>query len=138
MSRRTYIAAPLTLLTEARAAAELVHSWGHDIVSTWHVGEATIALERTMSDADVGALGDRCLAEVGRCNTLVLLYGPRVMRSGNVLEAGFALGRGTLVIAVPVTRDAEIPTRMLHGRGIQHLPYPGMHALWAVLGEVCS
>lgn len=138
MSRRIYIAAPLTLLADARAAAELVNGWGHEVVSTWHQGEATIGLERTMSDEDVGAIGTQCLAEVGRAEVLLLLYGSRVMRCGNVLEAGFALGRGTPVIAVPVVADASIPTRMLHGRGVRHLPFPGMHALWAVLGEACS
>ena len=117
---RVYVAAPLPLLISARAVAGILARAGHVIVSTWHTGEPTIAIERTLSREEMGRIGGQCLDEVGDADALMLLYGPETTRSGSVLETGFALGRGLPVVAMPIGADASLPTMLLRARGVRH------------------
>lgn len=117
---RLYVAAPLPLLVSARAVAEILARAGHVIVSTWHTGEPTVSMERALSRKNMGRIGNQCLDEVAGADALVLLYGPETTRSGSVLEAGFALGRGLPLIAVPIGADACLPTMLLRARGVRH------------------
>lgn len=120
MSRRIYVAAPLTLLAEARTMAERLIAAGHVVVSTWHVGSPTVAQEAGMDAADRMDLADTCVDEIYSSDALVLLYGPLTSRHGSVFEAGLAAGSGIRVFAVPATPDAVLPTILLWAGGVGH------------------
>ena len=118
---RIYVAAPLPLLSQAREVSGMLRERGHAVVSTWHEGSPTVALEAVLSDKDRLEIAITCQNEISSCDALVLLYGPRTERHGSVAEAAFAAGLWRPVYAVAVTEDAVFPTLVLQGL-VAHVP----------------
>lgn len=110
-----YIAAPLPLLPEARWLAPLLRAEGIAVVSSWHEGKATIEAENAMSQTERDEVAAICLAEVRACSVLALIYGPATERHGSVYEAATAAALGKPVVAIPVDKDAVLPTILLRG-----------------------
>ena len=140
MSRRIYVAAPLTLLAEARTMAARLTAAGHVVVSTWHAGEPTIAEEAGLSLDAQTQIATQCLGEIERADALVLLYGGPTDRHGSFLETGYALGRWLPVVAVR-TSDFALPTILLRHPYVIHtdgdLESLGSQGVARALKEAC-
>ena len=104
-----YIAAPLTLLRDAkRAAALLAEDQECEVVSSWHAGAPTVEAERALSPDEATELAERCLREVERCDVLLLLYGPRPTGMGSIRRRQAARA-GRAVCAVAARERAKLP-----------------------------
>lgn len=130
-----YIAAPLTLLRDAkRAAALLAEDQECEVVSSWHAGAPTVEAERALSPDEATELAERCLREVERCDVLLLLYGPPTDRHGSIWEAAWAARAGRAVCAVAARERAKLPTILLRAAPRLHRPALTLGELGAAIG----
>ena len=127
--QRIYIAAPLPLLDVAKSVAADLRKRGFAIVSTWHKGTPTVAIENAMGAEARHEIARQCAGEVFRADALVLLYGPETSRHGSILETGVALGRGLPVVPIAATADAVLPTILLSAFLRCHRPALSLDAL---------
>ena len=105
-----YIAAPLTLLRDAkRAAALLAEDQECEVVSSWHAGAPTVEAERALSPDEATELAERCLREVERCDVLLLLYGPRPTGTRSIWEAAGLHELGELCVPWRLVSEQKLP-----------------------------
>lgn len=108
-----YVAAPLPHIKAARAVARELELENIDVVSTWHRGKPTVESEAAMYSAERAWLAVHVRRELFTADALVLLYDGRTGRTGAVWEAGYAEGRGAVIVAAPAVAGATIPTALL-------------------------
>jgi nucleoside 2-deoxyribosyltransferase len=113
--RKVYIAAPLLHVRVAQELSDgLLLNPHYEVVSTWHaMPYATVALEEAMTVDRQKEVARTCLAEVTRCDVLLLLYGAPSHRVGSIFEAGMATALGRLVVATPLSSEHPLPTILL-------------------------
>lgn len=123
-----YIAAPLHLLSVARFVAGQLRERGMRVVSEWHTGTPSEEGEATLSTVEQGEIATGCLQEIDHADAVLVLYGEQTHRHGHALEAGYAMARGALVVAAPVSGSAVLPTLLLRHPSVAHCESVG----WAV------
>jgi len=102
--KTVYVAASLSLLSQAQEVAASLRDHGFRVNASWLGQQPSIEGERRLSDHDLARIGTQCLREVEDADALVLVVGPNPAgRIGSYIEARHArtLGRSVFALSLP-------------------------------------
>jgi nucleoside 2-deoxyribosyltransferase len=88
-------------IKRAREFHKTLSDAGHFVVSTWHSGEGD-AIRRTASheESQRSVIAETDTYEIDDCHALALIASDEPCPGGKFVEAGYALGKGKIVVCI--------------------------------------